>query len=174
MHAGFPLMALLPDCRLYINVRDATKYPYGTRGSERLSIPIKVRLVMAVALLGVAMGSFVFYTALFFHFMDTQPTAPQPANGLVYPLNNHGWVCYLSANQITQLSIPVYISVGSFVTFAILVSDKAVRALSVERTVNRLLSRIMVAALLISILILWVCSHSLASALVAKGYVIRT
>ncbi len=129
---------------------------------------------MSVALSGVALGSFVFFMALFFHFTDTQPTAPQPANGLIYPLNNHGRVCYLSAKQNTQLSIPMYIFFGSFVISAILFNDKAVRALSVERTVNRLLSRIMVAAVLISILILWVCSHSLASALVAKGYVIRT
>jgi hypothetical protein len=128
---------------------------------------------MAAALLGVGMGSFVFHMALWVHLMDTQPTVPQPAKGLIYPLNNHGWVCYLSATQNTQLSLPVCVFFGCFVIGAVLVSDKAVRALSVERTVNRLLSRTMVAALLISILILWACSHSLASALVAKGCVLR-
>jgi len=58
------------------------------------------------AAMGVAFASFGYFLFLWFSFMNSQPRNPVPAQGLIYPMNNHGGYYYLSAEQVTQLSMP--------------------------------------------------------------------
>jgi len=71
-------------------------------------------------LASVAAGSWTFHVYLWSRFMEVQPRVPRPADGLIYPMNNHGWIYYLSAAQNTQLSMLVYSAIGCFVLAAIL------------------------------------------------------
>ena len=62
-----------------------------------------------------------FFTFLFFlskYYMRVMPSVPQPADGHVYPYDEHGWIVYLTWGE--KLLIDVAIAV-SFVSTAVLV-----------------------------------------------------
>ena len=54
-------------------------------------------LVIAMATIGIC--SFVAKLLLFFYWNEHAPTTPNLANGQVYPLNNHGYVFYVTSAQ---------------------------------------------------------------------------
>jgi hypothetical protein len=125
---------------------------------------------MVAVLAGIAAGSWTFHLYLWSRFMEIQPRVPRPADGLIYPMNNHGWVYYLSAVQNTQLAMLVYIAIGCFVLAAILSGVKLRRwsPQSEPATVSSLMY--FGAGLLIWIAVLWAWSFRLASVLVARGF----
>jgi hypothetical protein len=78
------------------------------------------RAISAAILAGVAAASWGFHLYLWRRFMETQPRTPRPSEGLVFGMNNHGWVYYLSAAQSSQLDLLVYIAIATFVLAAII------------------------------------------------------
>jgi hypothetical protein len=58
---------------------------------------------IGLVVIGAGVACFVYFNLLWFRFMASQPREPTPSLGFSYPMNNHGWVYYLSASQSTQL-----------------------------------------------------------------------
>lgn len=54
-----------------------------------------------------AATSFAAHIILFQQYQATRPIHPDPASGLIYESNNHGHYVYLSAAEMTGLSLPM-------------------------------------------------------------------
>jgi hypothetical protein len=55
--------------------------------------------VMVICFVTLALACFVLKLILYYHFMDTSPQTPNIATNQVYPLNNHGYIFYVTMNQ---------------------------------------------------------------------------
>jgi hypothetical protein len=78
------------------------------------------RATSAAVLAGIAVASWGFRLYLWSRFMETQPRTPRLSEGLIYGMNNHGWVYYLSAAQSAQLDLLVYIAIATAVLAAVI------------------------------------------------------
>jgi hypothetical protein len=129
-----------------------------------------LRQNLALILAGMAFGSFGFHLYLWSYFMDHQPRNPNPAQGLVYSMNNHGWSYYLSATQATELGMLMYMSFALFVFGAIAYGrHPAKQAWEKHRMPDRGSGIYFVISLLFWGVVLWVSGYSLASFLVSNG-----
>jgi hypothetical protein len=105
--------------------------------------------------------------------MRTQPREPRPALGLIYPMNNHGWVYYLSATESTQLGMLFYMTFVVFVLAVIIAGPNPIKrpwekyAISVTGYGKYLLG-----SLIVSLALLWHSSFHMASVLVSKGIIL--
>lgn len=53
-------------------------------------------MIMAIVVL---LSTICFGQALSFYYRPNLPTTPQPQIGRIYPLNNHGWITYLTKEE---------------------------------------------------------------------------
>jgi hypothetical protein len=137
-----------------------------TESDNETKIPASIVAVLA----GVGAGSWVFHLYLWSRFMETQPRIPRPVEGLIYPLNNHGWVYYLSAAQSIQLWMMVWLAFV-FLLFAAVLGRMRVKRWSLQSLPASASSLLYFAAgLLVWIAVLSLWSLKLASALVARGF----
>jgi hypothetical protein len=65
---------------------------------------------------GVALwiGHFYFW----FSYFNSSPKTPDPSSGHIVPLNNHGFVAYLTTQQDTRLTAMTIVAVVLFVSGA--------------------------------------------------------
>jgi hypothetical protein len=69
---------------------------------------------------GLAFASFGRYIFLFQHFAAARQGVSNPDAGLTVPLNNHGFVVYISASESTELALLAYLSGLTFLAAAII------------------------------------------------------
>jgi hypothetical protein len=129
----------------------------------------KVRTNTAAVFGGVAAGSWVFHLYLWSRFMETQPRVPRAADGLTYPMNNHGWIYYLSAAQDTQLGIMVWLAIIFFVLAAVLTGMQLKWRSPKAEPATKSSLLYFTAGLLVWIAVLTLWSLKFASVLVARG-----
>jgi hypothetical protein len=111
-------MLELPEA---VSLRDSLKEMMEIADSAAISPKYKSgRGIPAAVLGGIAAASWGFHSSIWSRFMETQSITPPPSEGLIYGMNNHGWVYYLSAAQSAQLDLLVYITIASFVFAAII------------------------------------------------------
>ncbi len=111
-------MLELPEA---VSLRDSLKEMMAIADSAAISPKYKSgRGIPAAVLGGIAAASWGFHSSIWSRFMETQSITPPPSEGLIYGMNNHGWVYYLSAAQSAQLDLLVYITIASFVFAAII------------------------------------------------------
>ena len=67
----------------------------------------------ALILLSVCVG--LIDTYLWFRFLDTRPAHPDPSQGRVYVMNNHGIYRYLTKKEDNLLTVMPVISISLFV-----------------------------------------------------------
>jgi len=65
----------------------------------------RFRLCATSAAAGLCASSFALYMILFFVYSSSQPKQPEPALGVIYPLNNHGSHVYLTRIQATGMNL---------------------------------------------------------------------
>ncbi len=61
-----------------------------------------------------ALGVFLYYMFLGEQFTHTRPREANPSTGRIYPLNNHGYVVYLTNSEQHRLHILVWTAAFSF------------------------------------------------------------
>lgn len=128
---------------------------------------------LALIFMGMAFASFGYHLYLWFRLMGTQPRMPDPALGLIYAMNNHGWYYYLSATQTTELGMLMYIFIALFVLAAITYGHHPVKHPWEKYRKPDVGSGIYFAvSLLLSIVALWSYSCSIASFLVSRGIIL--
>ena len=55
--------------------------------------------IIGKSLMIVGLLSFILQLLLFFYLMEYAPTKPNSASGEIYPLNNHGYIFYVTKSQ---------------------------------------------------------------------------
>jgi hypothetical protein len=69
---------------------------------------------------GIAFACFGRYIFLLQHFAAVRQGVSNPDAGLTVPLNNHGFVVYISASESTELALLAYLSGLTFLATAII------------------------------------------------------
>lgn len=130
---------------------------------------------IALILIGGAFASFTDWQLLWFRLMATQPRNPDVATGLIYPMNNHGWIYYLSAMQSNRLDLLACIFVGLFITGAATYGRIPVK-LAWERYPPPAKGSVVyfLAAFALLIAVIWTASYPLASLLAGKGVILAS
>jgi hypothetical protein len=132
-----------------------------------------LRRDLAAIFAGIAFASFVCSGDLWSRFMKSQPRNANPTLGLFYPMNNHGWIYYLSVAQITQMKVLVYIAFAFFLlATAIKPPEPTKKPWEMYAHVAQLPWKFFWGSLVLSFGILWLTSPHLASFLVSKGIIL--
>ncbi len=56
----------------------------------------KVKKIIVIACISTAALSFAFSLGLFFHLQNVSPKVPNNISGEIYPLNDHGYIFYVT------------------------------------------------------------------------------
>jgi hypothetical protein len=123
---------------------------------------------------GFSMASLMYWFYLWFGFMDTQPMEPHPAAGLIYPMNNHGWVYYLSATDATQLGMLFTMFFMVFTLSAVVAGPPAIKR-PWEKYPMQVTGygKYLFVSLLGSLVLLRLTSFHMASVLVSSGIILQ-
>ncbi|PYJ66565.1 MAG: hypothetical protein DME76_16660 [Verrucomicrobia bacterium] len=63
------------------------------------------------------LSTICFGEAISFYYTPNLPTTPQPQIGRIYPLNNHGWVTYLTKEEWYTFNFLHALAALFFITF---------------------------------------------------------
>jgi hypothetical protein len=75
----------------------------------------KHKKIMVIGLMSIGVTCFVLYLTLFHYYMGISPQRPSMEYGQLYPLNNHGYIFYVTKNQALWQDILWY----TFFVFAL-------------------------------------------------------
>jgi hypothetical protein len=71
--------------------------------------------MVVIGFVAIGLACFALKLVLFYYYQGISPQIPNPTNGQIYPLNNHGYIFYVTTNQNLWQDILWY----AFFVFAI-------------------------------------------------------